>query len=905
MLERSFPYLSFLDAASDRSAAFAVQYDPLLVVDSYLIAALASFAVLIIADHLRGGLQGRAKPLWLMLGATAMGIGMWGMHFVGMLAVSLPLPIAYDTEFTLASVIPAIVATGICLEAVARPAVSASRVVAAGITMVLGIGAMHYIGMAGMQVSAEIRYEPVAFFLSILIAAVLAISALWTMFRIGNISFVGGTGRLIASSAVMALAITCLHYMGIWAAHFFPVASADVESTGIAPTTVAGLVLLAAVSIMVLGVAAVLMSRRVDAMKADQLYAARVKSFVGNAPDAALIVDREGKIVFTNSLLERLFGYSEGELPGQPVEVLVPEGVRNRHSKHISAFFQNPSVRVMGVGFEVFGRRKDGTQMVVEIGLSPIEIAGEARAIASVRDVTARKRAQMVLRRSEARLREAQRVGNIGSWERNVQTGDGWWSEQMYRIYGEDPQSAAPTFSSFIDRVDPEDRQRVRETMERSWSSGDPYSIEFRIVRRDGTERIIRSIAELRPDEEGRGPLLVGTAQDHTEARQLEEQLQQAQKMEAVGQLTGGIAHDFNNLLTIILGNLQLVNQSSTQDESLQACVRAALEAGFRGAELTKRLLAFSRQQRLEPQVTDIDTLVTELGPLLRTTLSENITLTINLVGERWLTEVDPSQMESSLVNLVVNAQDAMPNGGTLAIKTANVVLDKAHAGGHGDVPPGEYVKVSVSDTGAGIPEEVLARVFEPFFSTKDVGKGTGLGLSMVYGFVMQSKGYIDIWSEEGHGTTLEIYLPRSQSATATTAATSSRNNGILTGQETILVVEDQAAVRDVVTIMLRNLGYRVLEAGTGPEALALLDKSDDIDLLFTDVVMPGGMTGMELVSQARQRHPDLKVLYTTGFSRTTVLEQGAQQSGELMLNKPYRKEELAAAVRETLDGGS
>ncbi len=372
--------------------------------------------------------------------------------------------------------------------------------------------------------------------------------------------------------------------------------------------------------------------------------------------------------------------------------------------------------------------------------------------------------------------------------------------------------------------------------------------------------------------------------------------------MEAVGQLTGGIAHDFNNLLTVILGNLQLIEKSSKQDESLHASVQAALDAGLRGAELTKRLLAFSRQQLLAPKATDVNKLVTEIVPLLKRSLGENISIKTRFADDLWLTEIDPSQLENAIVNLAVNARDAMRSGGQLTIETSNIFLDESCAAREGEMIAGDYVLLTVSDTGTGIPKDILSRVLDPFFTTKELGEGTGLGLSMVYGFVAQSNGHVKVCSEEGHGTTIKLYLPRTQSAIEETGATTTRRAIIPAGHETILVVEDEAAVRRIAVALLSELGYRVLAAGTGAQALAILGDHKDINLVFSDIVMPGGMTGIELARHVYENYPELKVMLTSGHSDTAIFDSNFLQNGEAVLNKPYLKEELARAVRDVLD---
>jgi len=428
-----------------------------------------------------------------------------------------------------------------------------------------------------------------------------------------------------------------------------------------------------------------------------------------------------------------------------------------------------------------------------------------------------------------------------------------------------------------------------------------PYQrFEWTHVKADGSTFPVEVSLTAFPGKDGM--TLHTTWRDISERKQLEKELRHSQKMDALGRLTGGIAHDFNNLLTVILGNLQLIEKSSKQDESLHASVQAALDAGVRGAELTKRLLAVSRQQLLAPKVTDVNELVTEIEPLLKRSLGEDISIRTRFVDDIWLTEIDPSQLEIAVLNLAVNARDAMRGGGKLTIETSNISLDEDCAAPEVEVTAGDYVLLTVSDTGTGIPEDILSQVFDPFFTTKEPGKGTGLGLSMVYGFVTQSKGHIETDSEEGRGTTVKLYLPRTRSAIEDRSATSTRTAIIPAGHETILVVEDEAAVRRIAVELLSDLGYRAVEASTGAEALAILGDHEDIDLVFSDIVMPGGMTGIELARQVQQDYPHLKVMLTSGYTGTDILDSNFLQSGEVVLNKPYQKQELAQAVRDVLD---
>jgi len=427
-------------------------------------------------------------------------------------------------------------------------------------------------------------------------------------------------------------------------------------------------------------------------------------------------------------------------------------------------------------------------------------------------------------------------------------------------------------------------------------------------VRKDGT-RFWASVV-INAIRDGRGEI-VGfgkVTRDLTERRAAEERLAQAQKMESIGQLTGGVAHDFNNLLTIIIGNLETVqrNLDDGMDKSrLQRAADNAMRGARRAESLTQRLLAFSRQQPLEPSAVDVGRLVSGMSDLLRRTLGEQIAVETVLAGGLWRAFADPNQLEVAILNLAVNARDAMPDGGKLTIETANVHLDELYAAAQAEVLPGQYVLLAVSDTGVGMSPGVRAKAFDPFFTTKDVGHGTGLGLSQVYGFVKQSRGHVKIYSEVGEGTTIKIYLPRHHSvadekedAVAQTVARGRRD-------ETILVVEDDADVRTYSSDTLRELGYTVLEAPHARAGLQILDTHPEIAVVFTDVGLPGGMNGRQLAEEVRKRHPAVKILFTTGYARNAIVHDGRLDPGVELLTKPFTQAALAAKLRDIIDARS
>ena len=372
--------------------------------------------------------------------------------------------------------------------------------------------------------------------------------------------------------------------------------------------------------------------------------------------------------------------------------------------------------------------------------------------------------------------------------------------------------------------------------------------------------------------------------------------------MEAIGQLSGGVAHDFNNLLTVITGAVEALAEGVSADANLAAIARSIDEAAERGAQLTQRMLAFARKQPLQARTVKLNDVVAGMTAMLQRTLSEDIRVRTVLAKDLWSTAVDPFQLEDAILNLAVNARDAMPSGGSLVIETANLHLDEPYADRHVDVTAGDYVAVTVTDSGTGMPPEVIEHAFEPFFTTKDVGRGTGLGLSMVYGFVKQSGGHISIYSEIGHGTSIRLYLPKTSGPPEAKQAPARVSDGQLKGRETILVVEDDKSVRTIATNILQSLGYVVRQAEDGPVALGILQTDDPIDLLFTDLIMPNDMSGQDLLRKAREHRPALRALFTSGYSEQFLKDRGSIDADVPILGKPYRRQQLAAAIRGALD---
>jgi two-component system cell cycle sensor histidine kinase/response regulator CckA len=498
------------------------------------------------------------------------------------------------------------------------------------------------------------------------------------------------------------------------------------------------------------------------------------------------------------------------------------------------------------------------------------------------------------LRESEHRLSEAQRLAHLGYWEHDLEADVVTWSDETYRIWGLTPGEPLD-IPLLVSWIHPDDQRRVREGVEATRQGGPRHDIEYRIIRPDGDERVLLSQGDLALDAHR----IFGTVQDITNLRRLEEQFRQAQKMEAVGRLAGGIAHDFNNLLTVITGYGELGFSMLGDGDPTREMLAEIQKAGERAANLTRQLLAFSRKQVLQPQVVSVATLLAELFKLLQRLIGEDVEMALVQGAAVGLTEIDPGQFEQAVINLAVNARDAMPHGGRLTIETHNRAFDERDASRYPDFRPGHYVVVAITDTGHGIDDATRLRIFEPFFTTKDVGKGTGLGLAMVYGFVKQSGGHVDVSSEPGKGTTFRLFLPHAERITTPEAA-SPEITRVPRGAETILLVEDEAAVRDLAKRVLQSCGYTVLEAADGQEALHVASEhAAPIHLLVTDLVMPR-MGGRQLADTFQRIRPQTRVLYMSGYTDEAMLAN--DMVGTALLQKPFRPMTIARKVRDILD---
>ncbi|MFZ6776311.1 PAS domain S-box protein [Undibacterium sp. Ji83W] len=623
---------------------------------------------------------------------------------------------------------------------------------------------------------------------------------------------------------------------------------------------------------------------------------------------AIYMLDLDGRVVSWNAGAQKFKGYTSEEIIGQHFsQFLTPED-QKAGTPALALQIAEAEGRYETEGWRV---RKDGSYFWASVIIDAIREDGRLLGFAKItRDITDRRKAEEALRQSEQQFRLL--VQGVTDYAIYMLDKDGYvsnWNAGAQRIKGYRQEEVIGThFSRFYTQEDQHSGVPQRALL--TARTEGRFEQEGWRVRKDGSQFrahvVIDPIYNAFSEFVGYAKVTKDITEKHEAAialKKIEQALQQAQKMETIGKLTGGIAHDFNNLLQIISGNLQLLSAEIAGNQHAERRVTNALAGVRRGAKLASYLLSFGRRQALDPKVVNIGRFVIDMEDMLQRSLGETIEVETILADDLWNTFVDVAQVENALLNLAVNARDAMESVGKLTIEISNTVLDENYARTHVEVSAGEYVMLAVSDVGSGMSPEVVTQAFEPFFSTKAEGKGTGLGLSMVYGFVKQSGGHVNIYSELGYGTTVKLYLPRSTEQEGRLAMQTMEE--IVGGSETILVAEDDEQVRTTAIEILSALGYTVLHAADAESALSIIEAGAKIDLLFTDVVMPGPLRSPELARKARERLPDLAVLFTSGYTQNAIVHGGRLDAGVELLSKPYSREALARKVRAVIANGN
>ncbi|MEO8090089.1 MAG: response regulator [Gemmatimonadales bacterium] len=632
----------------------------------------------------------------------------------------------------------------------------------------------------------------------------------------------------------------------------------------------------------------------------------RSQRFLDTAAAIMLALDTDGRVTLANRFACTVLGWTEAELLGRDwINTCLPARVRAASRLRLEGLLNgNPSVS------ENLILTRAGEERLIEWRNTVLrdDTGRVTGTFSSGTDITERALAAEALQTAEERMRVALSATGVGIWDMDFVTGKNRWSETLESQYGLKPGTFGGTFEAFLAGVHPEDRPELLETMAEASNAGADFSLLHRALWADGTVRWLSATGRIHLGKDGKPLRGVGISQDVTERRTLERQNQQALKMQAVGQLASGVAHDFNNLLTVILGCAELVALDTAvtphHAEDLGEIIKAALRA--RG--LTQQLLAFSRQQVLQAAPLDLNKLITDMTGMLGLLIGNGIQVKLDLAPKLSLAFADRGQMEQVVMNLVVNARDAMPDGGRVTIETKDVELESSSIPGHSSIPEepimeGQYVMVAVTDTGTGMSRETRNRLFEPFYTTKEPGKGTGLGLSTTYGIVKQSKGYIWVHSEPGEGTTFKVYLPRSNPDVPVPAAAPAPTPAIKRASQTVLLVDHETSVRRLSLRILADAGYQVLETSNGYEAEKVLAQhSGSIDLLVTDVVMPED-SGPELFSRLKARAPGLRVLFMSGHTGPAAARKAGIDRGTPFVQKPFTGAELVRQIRAALDG--
>lgn len=876
-------------------------YDYRLVTLSCCIAVLTAYSALEIAGKV-GSASGRIRYGWLFCGAVAVGFGIWGMQCLGMGAFQLPIPVLYDWPTLLMSLASTILGSVVALYVARRKSRPMWQIIFASICMGGGVAEIHYFSMQAMRSRAQSVQTPWVAALSVSIA----VASSFLFIRSSsyfNAQFGVASWSKLRRALVIGLAIAATHYTGVAAATFYPRVefNGDVRNTVVLSALALSIITVATIVILAFVLLSLMVDRRFSE-QAQHISQGLIQSrlIFDNLKECIVLYDLDRNLIKCNRATHVLLGShelvrSEAD-QAKAFEVFLPTGESVPPDNWPGAmacrgeYLESCEMQIR--------RRDTGKTLIFDVSTAPIvNDAGETiQIIVFFRDVTQPRLADEVRMRLAA-IVECSEDAIIGKDGKGIVTS---WNLGAEKMFG---YASTEMIGQSIRRLLPEDRLYEEDEILAHIGRGEAVD-HIETIRKKKNGQSIHVSLSISPIRDAMGTVIGASkiARNITERRQLEAQLHQSQKMDAIGQLTGGVAHDFNNLLGVVVGNLDLLERQLQGNEPALKKVHAAQRASMRGAELTRRLLAFSSQVELSPSAVDLNASIQNTVELAGRVLGPEIRIVLQLDKSVPIVFADLAGLESALLNLMLNARDAMPRGGAITIISAVSSQQEAFAREHkGDLKEGRYAYVSVSDTGSGMTREVMSRAFEPFFTTKPRDKGTGLGLAMVYGFFKQSGGTVRLYSELGYGTTVSFYLPLAADLPALSQAASQHTFAKEEGA--VLVVDDETDLLEVAVSYLDEMGYTALQAKCGPEALELIRNSTWVGLLITDVIMPGGMNGAELAKAARLINPTLKVIYCSGFPADALAERNMQLVGGSVLRKPYQRVEFNALVHEVMHG--
>ncbi len=876
-------------------------YDYRLVALSMCISILAAYAALDLVERITAR-RGWARVVWLYGGAMAVGIGIWTTHRVGISAIQLRIPVRYNWPMLLLSLVTAVAASAVALFIVSRPAMGKVSTVAGSIIIGSGMAAMHYISMEAMRLQARRIYSPWGVALSVAVAIAISFFVLrWAFARREDLR--SWSWRKLLNSFMLGLSIPVTYAVGMAAMRFIPDQSVSVALANSVNVDPFSLAIISIATMIILGhiLMISIISRR-NELRARQLAESEIqlRTIFDSLTEGIVVLDKDYNLVQMNPAAARFLG-----LPCRTLSTKTVKGMVESYTidGELISDEQWPGARALRGDYvqnlEIkLHSRYAGTIAIAEVSTAPIlDAAGEpVQVVITYRDVTERKRIDETRARLAAIVESSEDAiigkdlhGTVTSWNKGAEKIFGYTAEEM--------------IGQSVMRLIPSGHEHEEEEILASIRQGQTVKHGESVrLRKDGqTIHVSLTISPIL-DACNKVVGISKIASDITGKKMLERQLRQSQKMEAIGQLTGGIAHDFNNLLGVIVGNLDLLERQVPENLAALKRVQTAQKAAARGAELTRRMLALASKEDLNPVNLQLEDAIDEMIELAGRALGPEIRIVTSYDKTVHAVYVDAAGLESALLNLAVNARDAMPKGGTLTIDTELCNLEESFPPVQtGDIKPGEYVRISVTDTGFGMSRETMDRALEPFFTTKGRDKGTGLGLSMVYGFARQSRGTVRLYSEQGIGTTVSLYLPLAETAVPAMSETfPARLPAKLGGK--VLVVDDEAALLEIAEAFLSEMGYSALLAEDGARALEIVERFGEIDLMVTDIIMPGGMNGVDLAQKARLLSPKLKIIYTSGFPADALTERSGMQVDAPLLRKPYQRAEFTAIIQRAME---